>query len=425
MAASARRLRRALAMAAFVAAAPGAFADGDADDGPPLRPGATWNESRIEIDVPTSRPKRRLTTRGLFNNTPYHHFGTLFTDDSRFVILNTTRPQGSALLKADVRDGRLTVLAAAAASCAVIPRRNAVVAVASGGGRTALKRIDLDTLRETALHNAPPDQRVGPVVAGCDGRFVFWSQCPKPPIESESVKEVYDAYTATYGGIPTAIYELDLDGGGVRRIYDDPTCRTGHMHANPVDPDLLLIERDQPPWYAWRGDLGKTTRDWVLNRKTGKLTEIRPRNAFRFQMHAAWSGDGRYVLYHSRDAKDAAEFFGRNGGAHYIGVADLEGTVKWERTFPYLYYGHVTGHTRRPSVVFDGLTTPDLICEIDYGKLGGEDAPEIKILARHGSILTTGSADSHPHMLVSPDGKWLVYNWGDRKRSDVYVVPLE
>lgn len=193
---------------------------------------------------------------------------------------------------------------------------------------------------------------------------------------------------------------------------------------NPVKNDLLLIDRDFPEWYSWRGDMGESSRSWVLNISSGELTEIRPLNANRFVSHATWSHDGELVYYHSRDKETGFDFFGKNGGGHYIGVSNLKGKVVWERIFPWFYYGHIGSHTRRNTIVFDGLVTPNLICEIDFKGLPQTGSPEVKIVCNHDSHITTGYQPGHPHLQMSPNGRWLIYNWSDGKRSDVFVVDL-
>ena len=180
----------------------------------------------------------------------------------------------------------------------------------------------------------------------------------------------------------------------------------------------------------------------MFNIRTGTLTECRPRNANRFQIHSNWSADGRFVYYHGHsgnpdqrpreekrgllyDNTDRDWLLDQRGVDHYMGVADLEGNVVWEADFPFFHYGHACSHATRPAIITDGLITPDLITAIYWQDLNSLGLPRIEILGRHGTYWKTGQ-HFDPHVLMSADGKWLSYNRGYADgRSDVYLMQLE
>ena len=209
--------------------------------------------------------------------------------------------------------------------------------------------------------------------------------------------------------------EIDIESGSAAEIYEDRGSGCNHVVPNPVNPDLLLIDRDRAPGYSWGSDGGKTTRVWILNQKTGNLTEIRPRDSNRFQIHSNWNNRGDRVFYHGTS----------HGGGHYIGVSDLEGKTVFERHYPEFHYGHTSSHPCKDVIITDGLVTPNQVIAIDYNDLDSHGAPRHEVLARHDTEWTKGQQQSHPHPHVSRDGRWLSYNRGvGGTRSDVYAVRL-
>jgi Tol biopolymer transport system component len=155
----------------------------------------------------------------------------------------------------------------------------------------------------------------------------------------------------------------------------------------------------------------------LVNWRTGQAKPVPTRNDNHFQMHSSWSHDGRYIYYHGRDRATAAPI-GTDGGGHFIGAASVDGAVVWEQVFPHFYYGHVAGHSRRNVLLFDSLTTPDLIQEVAFLEPG---AP-IRVLGRHGSEVRYGRQETHPHLQMSPDGRCIAYQRATAGRSDVCVL---
>ena len=58
--------------------------------------GETWNESEEHRDSWTLRRVRRVTTRGLYNQTPTYHTNVGFTADGRSLVFASAREGGSA-----------------------------------------------------------------------------------------------------------------------------------------------------------------------------------------------------------------------------------------------------------------------------------------------------------------------------------------
>jgi hypothetical protein len=376
-----------------------------------LTPGTKFNESVELRDTLSGRPLRQLTVGRFINQQPTYHLNACFTADSRFMVLSTQLNDGNtALLRAEVETGELTVLD-------TLLRKNgerfngnnvstvqaAGLAAANTGSRVRL--YDLQTLEGRVLFEAPePGYGFGHPIGSIDGQKLFIPRLsPARDIDGVMVK-------------PATHLEIDIATGAVRELWAEDRAQCNHVVPCPTDPDLLIIDRDWPPRLSSGGDNGKTSRVWILNIRTGKLTEIRPKDPNRFQIHSNWSADGQYVYYQGvsgvHDPKAPK--------GHYIGAADRDGKVVWEGHFPQYFYGHMASHPRENVMIVDGLMTPDLLLALHWQQLDAMGAPRVEVLGRHGSSWATGQ-QSHPHPHVSRDGRWLSYNRGVGNRADVYV----
>lgn len=76
-----------------------------------MRHGEHWDESTAFPDIVTARASRRLTCHGHYNQTPTYHLNAAFTADSRYLVFATAREGVSALMKAEVATGEITVVA--------------------------------------------------------------------------------------------------------------------------------------------------------------------------------------------------------------------------------------------------------------------------------------------------------------------------
>jgi len=365
--------------------------------------GSVFNESVWMVDSVTGRPTLRLTQNRDYIRTPSYHLNACFSEDSRYVFFSTSSAgYGSAIIKADVTNGDCQVIAVRgpkeknfSENLCVIYKTD-YVASASGG---KVMIYNLKTLEEKELYNAPKGNMLSQVTGSADGRKVYFNELPN------------DGDKGDLATNRMSVVEIDIASGRSQVVFSD-TSRGKHVVANPVNLDLLLIDRDFPPRFSRGGD-GKTSRVWILNIKTGALTECRPNNSSRFQIHSNWSHDGKYVYYHGVTKKN---------NAHYIGVADLDGKVVWEGTFPYFHYGHICTHTQKHALFTDGLLFPNLITELDWTKPDKNNVPPVLIYGAHNSGSYKFGQHAHPHCHMSPDAQKITYNKGSEKRSDVYIL---
>ncbi|MCC5850305.1 MAG: hypothetical protein JJU29_19645 [Verrucomicrobia bacterium] len=407
----------------------------DIQSTPNAPPGETWNESTVYTDPTTLKRVRRLTCKGLYNQTPNYHTATGFTDDGGTLIFATAREGRSALCKADTASGEITRLTQwfdgmgcldelhkmngrcigngmgiTMFACMAPHRREAVFVQ----GRS-VRSVHLDTFQEKVLwENFGEAWICGmPSVDPLEKHVMIPLMPVHPEIQANPETPPERTYVDWHGGegtVEVRLMEIPLEGGAPREVYAEKGVGCAHCPHNPVDGNLVLLDRDRPPKLWCGGDEGATSRVWVLSLKDGALTEIRPRNAQRFQVHAAWSWDGKAVLYHGTAAD----------GGTYIGAASPDGRILNEYVFPEaVHYGHVSALAGRSAVLLDGNLTPDMLIALDYDR----DPPRLELLARHGSDKNTLPWQyAHVHAQCDPTGRWISFHRGSEGRADVFLV---
>lgn len=396
--------------------------------------GETWNESEVYQDSWTLRQVRRVTKTGLYNQTPTYHTNVGFTADGEFLIFASARAGKSAVYRCHVPTGDITCLiepvdgvdgyGAVERSDAALGNGRGITGhglclaprtrwAAFSHGRT-IRAVHIESLEERTLI---PD--VGsewlPGIASIDPQEEFVIV----PLVAAYHGEIaglgpgasYRKHFAE-GGMRTRLLHVGLMGGEVTTVYEDDGPGCAHCPHCPTEADLLIIDRDFPPEFWCGSDGGATTRVWTLRLSTGELTELRPRDEQRFQVHAAWTWDGQNVLYHGWTGK----------GGYYIGVIDREGSIVREYHFPEAnHYGHVSAMAGRPAIILDGNISPDMLLWLYYD----HEKPRLEIIARHGTQWNALPGQyPHPHPLCDPAGRWISFNAAHHGRSDVFIVEV-
>lgn len=418
-----------------------------------MKPHDTWCEAIEQRDLATARFTRRLTCMGTYNSTPTYHYNSAFTADSRYLVLATAREGRSALLRADVQSGELTVLLAVEGFGQRVTGSNlepfspgpegqggitgtrTALLPASGWVVTALPRrcvaVHVESGQRRDLYEFPPG-RVASVPGGnASGRKVYLPMRPVHPDADGHLERPGRSYAEAmledHGGIPVWVMEVDIETGAAREVYHDPIAGTNHVLPSPTDDDLLLLDRDRPPTFAYYGDNCQSPRAHLLRLSTGELTPLRPRNAHQFQSHSNWNRSGDRVFYHGPafEGHEQPVRMGGRTGEMFLGVSDLAGEPVFEKNLPCYHYGHVSTHTRAEAIITDGLLTPEMICAVYYRELDAAGCPRVELLGRHGTDwqgMIGQYRDPHCHM--SPDGRWVSYNAAARGRSDVYLLQV-
>ncbi len=395
--------------------------------------GQTWNESETYLDPVTLKRVRKVTRLGLYNQTPTYHTGTGWTADGEFMVFASARNGGSALFRCHVPSGDITQITEtyAGVGCLDEMQKNTGTCTGNGYGVTmlncvaphsrwvvfvqgrSLRAVHLETLEERMLIQNYGDN----FIAGMPSI---------DPTEQLVLQPVMSAHPEINAGVPPTktyfetfsvngpdlhLLQVPLAGGAVSEVYAESGVGCAHSPHNPVDGNLVLIDRDKPP-RLWGGSDGHTNRIWTLNLRTRQLTELPNQDTEKFQVHSVWTWDGSAVAYH-----------GRSGlGGYYIGVVSKEGETLREYKFTQAeHYGHVSAMANRPAIILDGNLTGDMLLLLYYDR----ETPRIEMVARHATLW--GGLPwqySHPHPQSDPTGRYISFNAVHGGRSDVYIVEM-
>ncbi len=397
--------------------------------------GESWNESEVYKDPWTLREVRKITSRGLYNQTPTYHTNIAFTEDGEFLIFASARHGKSAVFKCHVPTGDLTQLIDPVdgvggygplnkANGATVGDGHGIVGGPMGiAPRTrwalfvahrSLRAVHVDSLEERTLINdigagwtsgtisVDPDENVALLpLMRAHPEVLNGTPNPKPYME----------YFANGKEQQLKLIQVPIAGGEIETVYTEDGISGAHSPHCLTDGDLLLLDRDFPPRF-WGGSDGKTNRIWALRLSTGDLTELPSQDDACFQVHSAWTWDGEHVVYHGRSAISG----------YYVGIVDKNGQTLREYAFRGApFYGHVSAMARRPAIILDGNLTDDLLLWVYY-----ESAqPRIEVIARHGTEWGALPGQfSHPHPHSDPTGTWISFNAAQRGRSDVFIVKV-
>ncbi|MFW6367446.1 MAG: hypothetical protein ACOC0L_02150, partial [bacterium] len=264
-----------------------------------LEKGMQFNESVPTRDTATSRPTRQLSSRGFLNNTPTYHYGTAFTSDSRYLVFTTCRLGQSALIRAELETGELTILkslpgfggwkggnpAEVFGGGGGFLSTRVALAAASGwvlaATQSQLLAVHVETLEERVLiENLGDDQVFGVPAGNCDGKKAYVPISPEHPdvvAGNLQPERSYDqALMDEFGGRPTTILEIDIETGQCRDAHHEEVGGTSHVLPNPSDPDLIMFDIDLPPTFAYYGDNCQSPRAHILRMSTGEKTPLCP-----------------------------------------------------------------------------------------------------------------------------------------------------
>lgn len=397
------------------------------------RKGEGWNESETYRDPWTLRRVRRVTTAGLYNQTPTYHTNVGFSADGEFLVFGSAREGASAVFRCHVPTGDITQLIdplpgvggwgevarggsglgnglGVTGTICLAPRGRWAVFIAA----RALRAVQIETLEErTLIADIGADSVSGmPSIDPEETHVILPVMLAHPEfVAGRRPTRSYMECFAEPGSQHLRLLRVPLAGGETETAYEEAGISSGHCPHCPTDPDLLLVDRDLPPRY-WAGSDGRTNRIWTLRLSTGELTELPPRDRARFQVHSAWTYDGEQVLYHGRSAE----------GGHYIGVTDPHGRTLREYGFRGApHYGHVSAMAGRPAIILDGNLSTDMLLWLYYDR----EQPRVEVIARHGTDWGALPGQySHPHPLSDPTGRWISFNAAHRGRSDVFIVEV-
>lgn len=405
--------------------------------------GEEFNESVVFPDEATMRSTRQITTKRMFNVKPTYHINAGFAPDNKHIVFATYNndESGSALVRANVETGDCLVLDdtkpgearfGGGGSIAMIPKTN-LVAVKIG---QEIRLYDIFS-GEMELLVPPPKSKsvlkLSSPIGTIDGKSIVY------PLNDTSYSWRTDTHLDPFKQTGVSFIQVDIKSGKSEIIFRDDDARSNHVLANPVDPDLLIIDRDWPEGFsAVRREYQNAhkTRVWVLKISTGELFEIEPENSCKFAWHANWNYTGEYVYYHGPSFDPTPEEIAKNQRIsykspykvnprqHYIGVAKPNGDRVWEGHFPMLTYGHCGAHSKENVMIIDNLITDGYLVGVHWEKRNSDNIPFFELMGKHNSHYPSNTQPSHAHSQMSNDGKWLIYNSMIFDPAHVYAMDM-
>jgi len=398
--------------------------------------GQLWNESSTLRDPGSGRQVRRLSSRGRINQTPTYHTNSGFTAAGETLVFVSVREGATWLISAEVASGNLRALWRAPG----VGDRNYIhrgmgLEFADVDGRgvcgnrvcvapRSRQAVFTCERRILAVDMATCEPRV--LLEDCGEEWIYGAPCVSPDEAhvaialSSAHPQLAEGHAATRGYRTYPDHDLRLisvplsGGGDVDVLLERQRAQSAHCAFCPTDGNLLYFDLDLPPEY-WGGGDGRTPRIWLLDLDTRVARPLKQQYPGPFQTHQAWLWDGSGMAYHGRSPD----------GGIYIGVAAVDGTTVWERTFPDIKsYGHLTPDARQRALILDGDFSRDALQWLHWGTEEG-DRPRLELIARHGTEWGSVPGQySHPHPLTDPSGSWISYTAARDGRTDVFVVDV-
>ena len=401
----------------------------------------TWHEADSWSDPLTGRRMRRLSSRGLINQTPTYHTNSGFSADGRFLVFASVREGATWVIRAEVETNDLTAVwrAPGIGDRSYIHRGMGLSGPEIDGRGVAGNRLCMapksglavftceQSLLAVDIHTY--DVRVLVENIGID--WILGAPCVSPDERHVAIAlssahpelKMGQPATRPYTSFPDhtlRLIRVPLSGKGEPEVlYEHRAAQSAHCAYCPTDDNLLYFDLDLAPGY-WNGGDGKTPRIWLLDIDAFEARPLKRDYPGPFQVHQAWLWDGSAIAYHGFPQKDSA----RSSGV-YVGVTHKDGHTIWERSFPEAtFYGHLTPDPKRPALILDGDFSENLLQWLYYDE-DDSRRPRLEPICVHGTEWDSIPGQySHPHPLTDPTGRWVSFNRARGGRSDVCLVDI-
>lgn len=252
-------------------------------------------------------------------------------------------------------------------------------------GRTLLA-LDLDSLEERRLYEAPAGFVTNMTNVTADGRYVctalYEDLSDRFPID---LLHGYVGFEEYWAAMPLSrVLRIDTASGQSEIVFEEHYW-IGHINTSPALPHILTFCHEGP-WHK------VDNRIWGLDLETGRAWKIRPTVAGERVGHEYWFADGEQIGYHGRSA-EGTPFF---GSIHY----DNSGRV--EAPFP-----HDSTHFHSNAldlIVGDGSRSDPrlLLWRFRDGQFEG---PRVALTHRGSFHIQI----AHVHPRFAPDGKTILF----------------
>lgn len=251
--------------------------------------------------------------------------------------------------------------------------------------------LSLEDLSVHPIFIAPKGKfNVGGGITGGGGKYIYIS------FTEDLSDKIFTNLSASYIGFEETfrakphcmIYQIDLDTGAGRVVWEENNW-VGHVNPSPVLPNILTFCHEGP----W--DL-VDNRMWVLDVETGKVNQLRPREAEGEMIgHEYWLQDGIHVGYQVHKP------LGQPVRTTYTGFIKYDGTGNVEAL-----NGPMCSPDHVHSLGTDMIVT-DAGKAVKLIRREGDTFDRPRVLAMHNSSFY--HQNSHPHPSFTPDGQHVIY----------------
>lgn len=266
--------------------------------------GRRWpSERKTYVDRLTGLEVTQLTDYKAHSHHLYFTESGWYDNEQRLLFVSD-RGNSANLYSMDVESGEMTQLTdyenCDALDACLLPDGSA--AFVKRGSR--LTRLDLNTLEECLLYEAPDGYHLGNASATTDNRHVL--TCVQEDLSHRIRLDLDNGYVGHRELMEAAphsmIVRIDADNGDAEKMYEANAFIT-HINASTTEPWLMTFCHEGP-WHL------VDHRIWGLDLRTGSAWRIRERlEAGEKVGHEFFYPDGVTIGYHGFRA-DGTNFFG-------------------------------------------------------------------------------------------------------------------
>lgn len=266
----------------------------------------------------------------------------------------------------------------------------------------SLFRLDLSTLEEVLLYEAPDGYRLGNASATACGSYVL--TCVQEDLSSSIRLDLGNGYVGHRELMEAAphsmIIRIDAEKGGAEKVYEAKRFIT-HINASPVEPWLMTFCHEGP-WHL------VDHRIWGLDLRSGEAWQIRARLEPGEKVgHEFFYPDGHTIGYHGF----------RANGTNFFGSIRYDNTGMEETEFPFnTWHAYADGLGQ---AIVDGKG--DVKSLTVWRKIGGVyDGPRTLCELR----CSFHSQKVHAHPRFSADGKQVLFTSDKNGYGNLYLVQV-
>lgn len=266
----------------------------------------------------------------------------------------------------------------------------------------SLIRLDLSSLEEVLLYEAPDGYHLGNASATADGKFVL--TCVQEDLSSRIRLDLGNGYVGHRELMEAAphsmIVRIDAGQGGAEKIYEANRFIT-HINASPTEPWLLTFCHEGP-WHL------VDHRIWGLDLRTGQAWQIRQRLEPGEKVgHEFFYPDGQTIGYHGF----------RTNGTNFFGSIRYDNTDMEETEFAFdTWHAYADGLGQ---AIVDGKGPVKSLTV--WRKIDGVyDGPRMLCELR----CSFHSQKVHAHPRFSADGKQVLFTSDKNGYGNLYLVQV-